>query len=129
MEEERADAKGVSGQKETLRATVVAGEGELPFQVVYQSPSILFPKMNEDLRVGLGFETMPAVLQVNSEFPVIENLAVEDGYHGVVLVAERLLSSGEIDDRKAAGVERDLGFDKRAALIGTAMLNRSTHRL
>ena len=51
-------------------------------------------------------------------------------YHGarVVLVADRLIAAGEVDDREAARRKADGAVEMHAAAVGAAMDERIAHR-
>ena len=48
-------------------------------------------------------------------------------HHGAVLVVQRLLAGGQVDDRQAPVAEADAGLDVQAALVRAAMVLRFVH--
>ena len=64
---------------------------------------------------------MTAGHQVLSETSGIEYLAVEDDTHPSVLVAERLGSARDIDDRESAHGEADRAADIDPLVVGSTV--------
>src|SRR5438046_10339100 len=67
---------------------------------------------------------MAAADQVATHFVMIVDLAVEDDLDRPVLVPDRLLPAGDIDDREPTHAERDLRGDEIPAVVGPSMEDR-----
>ena len=68
-------------------------------------------------------------LQFRHELLKVVDLAVEDDADAAVLVEERLLTGGDVDDRQTAMPEAEAGLDVDAALVGTAVVLGFVHPL
>ncbi len=70
---------------------------------------------------------MPRCLEHGAQVLVVVNLAVIDGPDTAVLIAQRLLSRGEIDDAQASVSESRPLIDVRSILVRAAMRQRGLH--
>ena len=59
----------------------------------------------------------------------VVDLAVGDDLHRAVLVRERLLAAGDVDDRQPAHGEADARQQDAALVVGAAMVQRPDHPL
>src|SRR6266542_3729929 len=60
-------------------------------------------------------------LDLSPELAVVVDLTVLDDVNRAILVRDRLIASGEIDDREPPRCDPDLSIDERAAAVRTAM--------
>jgi hypothetical protein len=73
--------------------------------------------MDENFRVASRRESMAAALEVGPQFAIVVDLPVLDDLDRSVLVADRLVSARQIDDRKPSHRERDRAVDERAGAV------------
>ena len=88
-----------------------------------------FPGMDDDLRIGLGPESMPQTNELLPKLYVIEDLTIERDPQRSVLIRERLSASLNADDRKASMPQRAASIPKVPAAIGPTMLDPTHHPL
>src|SRR5262249_14249776 len=84
-------------------------------------------QMDKHLGIAVGSETMPLGLEIGTERLEVVDLAVEDDLDGAVLVADRLIASGQVDDRQATVDETDSRLGKEALRVGPAMRDALAH--
>ncbi len=63
----------------------------------------------------------PCALQLAAQLAVVVDLAVADQPQRAVLVRQRLVAAGEIDDRQPAHADRQRPVDVQAFVVGAAM--------
>ena len=72
---------------------------------------------------------MAARLEVGAQLAIVVDLAVEDDPDGAVLVADRLVAAGEVDDAAAAACPRPTrAVDVDAFVVGAPVNDGLTHR-
>jgi hypothetical protein len=79
--------------------------------------------------IGFGAKNVALFEQVFAKFLIVINLSIENYPDSVVLVGERLVTSRQINDRKAAKPEADLTGEVVPIVIWTTMRNGVRHRL
>src|SRR5690349_12937734 len=72
---------------------------------------------------------MPASLELPAEALVVIDLPVENDLDRAVLVADRLIAAGEVDDGQAAMRQADPRFNPITLGVGASMGDRVPHRL
>ena len=88
----------------------------------------LLVRVHDGLGIGVGLERVAGRLELRAQLAEVVDLTVEDDLHAPVLVAHRLRSVREVDDRQAAKSQaRVLGFEE-ALVVRTAMLLHAGHR-
>src|SRR5688572_2769777 len=85
--------------------------------------------MNHDLAVAVGREPVAASAQIFSQSLEAIDLAVADGPNGPVLVRDRLMAAGEIDDRQAPHADQHAAAHVFAGVVRTAMARHVAHAL
>ncbi len=65
--------------------------------------TVVLVEMDPRLGVAAGGEPVPSGEQVATQLGILEQLAVEGDPDRAVLVADRLSSPGQVDDREPAG--------------------------
>jgi hypothetical protein len=85
--------------------------------------------MDDNLGVALGPEAVAACDELVPQLDVVENLAIEYDPQRAILVGQRLLSGGEIDDRESRMSEADVRIAVDAKLIRTTVLECAEHPL
>ncbi len=124
---ERLDAEPIAGQQQPLLPDVPQRKGEHAPQLADAVVTGFFVEMNDHLRVTARRERMAATLQPCSELLEVIDLSVEHDDHAAVLVADRLPSSGEIDDAQAARPEPDVGIEIHALVVRPAVPDAPEH--
>ena len=126
---EGLDAQAVTRQKQAPPVAVPQGKGKHAAETLHTGLAPLFPGMHNDLGVAVGAEYMAGGPQFPGEFLEVVDLAVVDHHHGIILVEQRLLAAGEIDDGQAPVAEAKAGLGVNTAFIGTAMKLELVHAL
>ena len=73
-------------------------------------------------------EGVTGARELVAQLGVVVDLAVLDDDDAAVLVRDRLVAAGEVDDREAPRAERDLAVDVLAAAVGAAVDELGAHR-
>ena len=85
--------------------------------------------MDDHLGIAVGIELVTSPLQFAAQVGEVVDLPIEDYPDGPVLVVDRLLSAGEIDDAEPAHPEPCGAFRVDSFIVGAAMDDRPTHPL
>ena len=72
---------------------------------------------------------MAAAHELRRELPIVVDLAVVDDGDRAVLVVDRLLAAGDVDDGEPPHREADAGLEVKAVAIGPAMGDCVVHPL
>src|SRR5208337_3106186 len=133
---ERLNTQRVASQEKNrdggvMFAQIQESEGKHAPQFPEEVFAPLFPTVNENLRVRLRREMMPGEEEAFSQFAVVVQLAVEDdGYVGG-FVPDGLVTTGNVDDAKAAHAQGEARSarvaDKVALIIGSTMAHGRSH--
>ncbi len=83
--------------------------------------------MHDDLGVAARVKAVTERNQFRNQLLVVVDLAVEHHTDALVLVVERLLPGGQVDDRQPPVTESEPGLDVQAALIRATMVLRFVH--
>jgi hypothetical protein len=83
--------------------------------------------VKNDFGVAVGCELMPARFQFGAQLNVIEDFAVEDNPQRAVLVSNRLLAAGEINDTQARVAKPHIAAKIDAEFVGTPMTDHAEH--
>ena len=83
--------------------------------------AVFFVEVHERLGIARGPQLVALLLQLRAQVAVVVDLAVEDGDDRAVLVEDRLVAAGEIDDAQTARAERDAVVREVALAVGPAM--------
>ena len=125
---ERLDPVAVAREHEAAARGVPDRDREHPAQPLGEAGAVLLVEMDEHLGVGVRAEGVPGALELVAQLGVVVDLAVLDDDDAAVLVRDRLVAAGEVDDREAPRAERDLAVDVLAGAVGAAVdeLRRSS---
>src|SRR5262249_25942687 len=104
-------------------------EGEDAVQALNGRKPLLFVEMHDDFAVALRAERVTAGLQSASELDVVVDLPVHDEDDRSVLIRQRLVPAGDIDDRQAAESECDPIIDVEPVIIRSAVDHGRSHAL
>jgi hypothetical protein len=118
---QRLDAEAVAHHEQGFVVAVPQREGEHAAKALHASLAPGFPGVDDDFGVGMGAEGVAQCLELRHQILEVVDLAVEDDDDRAVLVEQRLLSGGEVDDRQAAVTESDARFEMQPALVRTPM--------
>ena len=124
----RLDAESVAREEQRLAIAIPQREREHAAKARDARLAPFLPRVHDDLGVAARAERMPAGGQLDDEFLIVVDLAVEHDGDSLVLVVERLVAAAEVDDRQAAMPEPDPGFEVEPVVVGTAMRDRVVHR-
>src|SRR5499425_1896383 len=103
-------------------APVPEREGELAVQALAERLAVLLIEVDEDLAVRVREEAMAVPHEVLPEVGIVEDLAVEDGHHAVVLVAIGLMAARYVHDGEPPGHEAGVVVALDREAVGTAVL-------
>src|SRR6516225_6154392 len=111
---ERLHAGAVTRKKETLPTGVPDREGKHPVQVAHHLRAVALVKVYEHFGVAARRETVSRGQELPAQLMVIVDLAVEDDRDGAVLVGDRLVATGDVDDAQAPHAHGDAVADEIA---------------
>src|SRR6185295_2389187 len=124
---QRAHAEAVAGEHEALPALVPQRERPLSVHARERVLAPRFPGVHDDLGIAARAEAVSEAHQLRAQLHVVEDLAVEHDPQRLVLVGERLLAGGEVDDGEPGMGEAGVPVAVDAELIGTAMAQGPRH--
>ena len=125
--EHRLDAQPVAGEEQRLLVAVPEREREHAAEARHALLAPGLPGVDDHLGVAAGAEDVAQRLQLGHQLLEVVDLAVEDDADAAVLVEQRLLAGGDVDDRQPAMAEADARLDVDAALVGAAVVLRFVH--
>jgi len=120
--EEWADADAIAGDEQSAFAPVPEGERELAVQPLAQRLAVLLVEVDEHFTIGLGREAMAVLDEFPVKLGIVEDLAVEDGNHLVVLTAVGLMSPRHVHDGEPPGDEAHALVSLDREVIGPPVL-------
>ena len=127
--EHRLDRQAVARHEESVAVAVVQREREHAAEALHAVLTPGLPRVDDDLGIAAGVEDVAQGLELGDEFLEVVDLAVEHHRHRAILVEQRLLAGGEVDDGKPPVRERDAGLEVIAALVRAAMMLHVVHAL
>ncbi len=127
--DQRLLAHPVAGQDERAAGRVPDRQGEHPAQQAEHPRPLVLVEVDEDLGVALRAERMPLGLQPTAQRGEVVDLAVEDRPDGAVLVRERLMPAGQVDDRQPAEAQRGVVVAIGPGVVRPAVDEPVRHRL
>ena len=125
---ERLDAVPVACEHEPPPLGVPERDREHPAQPPGELGPVLLVEMQVHLGVAVRAEGMTPALELAAELGVVVDLAVLDDGARAVLVRDRLIAAGEVDDREPPSREADGTVEVLAAAVGTAVDEHAAHR-
>ena len=102
---ERGDAGGIACQQQPVAPGVVQGQRELAVEPVEEAGPFLLVEMHQHLHIHLRAEAVAFAAQLFPQILVIVDFAVADQGDRAVLVMDRLVAAGEVDDGQPAEAE------------------------
>ena len=124
---ERTHAKRVSRQHQLRTCIVPERDGPLPVEATEGVIAPLLEGVDDHLGVAAGSEDVAQAFKLVAQLDVVEDLAVEDDPQRAVLIRERLLAAGEVDDREPRMTEPGTTIAIDPELVRTAVLQRCRH--
>ena len=125
---ERLDAVAVAGEHEAPPLRVPERNREHAAQAPRELGAVLLVEMQVHLRVAVGAKHVALSLELAAQLGVVVDLPVLDDGARPVLVRDRLVAAGEVDDREAPRGETDGAVDVLAAAVRAAMDEQRAHR-
>ena len=126
---ERLDAQAVAGQEQHPLPFVPEAEGEHAAEAIDAAFAPFLPGVDDHLGIAMRPEDVAFRLKLPRQFLEVVDLAVVDDDDRAILVEERLLAGGQIDDREPAVAEADARGDVEARIVGSAMAQAVVHPL
>src|SRR5688572_18358144 len=102
-------------------------EGEHAREALDAVGAPLFPRVHDGFGVAHRAEAVSAAFELDAQFLEVVDLAVERDENRVILVAEWLAPSREIDDREAPMPKAHAGFGMEAMAVGPAVCEHTVH--
>ena len=118
---ERLDPEAVAREHEAPFACVPHRDREHPAQPLPQLRTPLLVAVREHLGVAARVESMSRALELVHQLAVVVDLAVLDDDDRAVLVRDRLVAAGQVDDRKPPRGDPDRPVEMRALGVGPAV--------
>ena len=126
---EGLDPEVVSCSHEPPRARVPEREGEDAVELAHDRGPVLLVAVDHDLAVRPRGEAVPAPLEARPQLPMVVDLAVYYRGDRAVLGVERLVASGDVDDRKPGAGQRSRPEAPERVAVGAAMAKCGDHSL
>jgi hypothetical protein len=114
-------SEAIAPNQQFVPRPIVQGKRKHPAQLANASWSHIFVQMNDYFCVGIGGEAVAPALKFRTELREVVNLAVEYDCYRAVLVKDRLMSAGKIDDAEAAHAKSHRALRVDALIVGSAM--------
>jgi len=124
---QRLHAQAVAGHEQAVAAAVVDHESEHAAQVVHTVLAPVLPGAHDGFGVALGAEHIAVAPQFIHQLEVVVDLAVEHQGHRLVVIEDRLLAGGDVDDGQAPVAEAHAGLDVQVALVRPAVMLGLVH--
>src|SRR5262249_28550193 len=105
------------------------GKGEHPAQGLHALGALLFVQVQDRLRVRVRLEPVPAVDQEGAQAAVVVDLSVKDDRAGAVLIKDRLMAAGHVDDAQPPEAQTGIAVDVVPVVVRAAMDDRVRHLL
>src|SRR6516162_3908473 len=104
---DQLDSHGVPGDDEALFVHIPDGQAKHPIQATENLRSPLLVPMDNHLGVRVCSKCMTTSQQIGANFLEIVNLAIENHPDLLLKVRHRLMTSGQINDRKTPEAESE----------------------
>ena len=100
---------------------------ELPVEVLNEVGAVLFVEVDDDLGVRVRVEAVSRLLQLGAQLDVVENFAIEDDPHRLILVVDRLVATRQVDDAQAGVRQADVVLAEKARAVRPAVVQLRDH--
>src|SRR5216683_289008 len=124
---EGLDPDTVAGQDQYAAPDIPDRKGEHAVEVAEEAVAPLFIGVQHALGVGVRRHRVAEPDQLRSKLGVVVDLPVEDDPQRAVLIADRLVAAGEVDDRQPPATERDALANARSFVVGPSMRDARAH--
>ena len=84
--------------------------------------------MNDGFGIALGAIAVTPGFQVLPQIPMVVDFTVENYPNAALFIADRLMTSLNVDNAQAAHCQSDILLDKEAVVVGPAVDNLTVHR-
>ena len=121
-------AEAVAAEHQGAPGGVPDGQGEHAAEQGEHARALVLVEVDEHLGVAVGAEGMSARLEAVAEGGEVVDLAVEDGPDGAVLIGQRLVAAGKVDDGEPTEPERGVCVAVGALIVGPAVHDPVSHR-
>src|SRR5574340_1120750 len=121
------DREAIARHEKGFAVAVVQRKGKHAAKAPHAVLAPGLPTVDDDFGVTAGMEDVAERLKFWHEFLIVVDLAVKDDRHRAVLVEQRLLAGGDVDDGKPPMGERDARPEVVAALIRPAVARSEEH--
>jgi hypothetical protein len=91
----------ISGSNEALLVGVPNTDGKFTTKMLKERETVIFVKMEGDFTITLGLKLVTGSLQFGSDTLKVIELTVDNRNNGAILAAQRLLATGQINNRKS----------------------------
>ena len=118
---ERLLAEAVTSEEQRLLPGIPQCKGKLPVEAIETRRAPLLPGVDDDLGVAAGAEHVAQPCQLGHQRLEVIDLAVIDDTDRLILVEQRLVTGGQIDDRQAAVAEPQPRCQMEAVAVRSAM--------
>ena len=124
---QRPDAGAVARQHQPPAFAVPKRDRKLAVEVFDEAVAVAVVQVDDHLGVGTRVEHVPPRLEVGAQFDEVEDLAVEDRPHRARRVVDRLVASGQVDDRQPRVRQPHAGPDMEAVAVGPPVRQGADH--
>src|SRR5437667_8574602 len=125
--EERLLSHAIASQEKRFRAFIPNRKRKHPAQVLWTIGSPLVVGVNDSFSIAVGIELVAELFELLAQLAIVVDLAVENNPCRAVLIMNRLLSVGEIDNREASHRQSDAVAEIEPVVVRTTMMNRFVH--
>ncbi len=123
----RFDAEGIARNDQPLGAAVPERQGKHALELLQERIALLLVEMDDDLGIAARGELVARLLETGPQLAEVVDLAVADDDEIAVLVADRLMAAGDVDDRQPPHAEEQLIVDEATLVVGSSMQNGAAH--
>ena len=124
---ERLDPEAIACEHEPAFARIPDRDREHSTQPLPQLRTPLLVAVHEHFGVAARAEAVAGALELVHQLAVVVDLAVLHDDDGAVLVRDRLIAAGEVDDREPPRRDSDRPVDMRPLGVGAPVVERGGH--
>src|SRR6266568_7223236 len=97
--------------------------------MLYAIISILFVGMNNNFRITICTEMMPAFLEFFLQLSIVIDLTIVDNQDALIFVEDRLLTTSYINNRQATHTQCNSILDPDSMIVWPTMANYLAHMI
>jgi hypothetical protein len=124
---QRLDANPIARHEDASRPAVPDGEAEHAPKAADGRGAPLLVRVDDHFGVGRCIEAMTGGFQFRAKLAKIVDFPVEDDPHRPILVVNRLVPGGQVDDAQAPHSERYTLVDQHSFVVRPAMPDHVAH--